>query len=136
MKEITVDAVIENLGMVTDFIDEILDAADCPVRTKIQINIAIDELLGNICLYAYENTIGKATVRVEKQESPEAFIITFVDYGTPYNPLESDDPDITLSADDRKSGGLGIYMVKKSMDELAYCYCDGENRLTIKKYIS
>lgn len=135
MKEITVDAVIENINVVTDFVDKILDAHDCPVKIKMQIDIAIDEIFSNISRYAYKDGAGRATVRAEVQETPKAVSISFADNGIPYNPLEKADPDITLSAEEREIGGLGIYMVKKKMDEIQYDYSDGRNCLIIKKYI-
>ena len=134
MREITVDAIVENIGTVTDFIEEILDSFECPMKVKMQVDIAIDELFGNICHYAYGDTMGKATVKVEKQDDPKAVCITFIDSGIPYNPLEKDDPDITLSSEEREIGGLGIFMVKKNMDEVYYNYCDGQNQLTVKKH--
>ena len=98
-----------------------------------QIDIAIDELFGNIAHYAYHPEVGNATVRVEVMEEPLAVIITFIDGGMPYDPLTTVDPDITLSAEERQIGGLGIYMVKKAMDEITYEYKDGKNILSIKK---
>jgi len=135
MKEMTVDAVVENIPTVTDFVDEQLQAMDCPPRAQMQIDIAIDELFGNIAHYAYDPNVGPATVRVEVIEEPMAVIITFIDHGVPYDPLRQADPDITLSADERQIGGLGIYMVKKSMDSVTYEYRDGQNILAIKKNI-
>ena len=100
-----------------------------------QIDIAIDELFGNIAHYAYNPEVGNATVRVEVSEDPLAVIVTFIDNGIPYDPLRKDDPDITLSAEEREIGGLGIYLVKKSMDEISYEYKNGQNILKIKKNI-
>ena len=133
MKELTIAATVENIGTVTDFVDEQLEALDCPVKAQMQIDIAIDELFGNIAHYAYNPDVGNATVRVEVAEEPQAVIITFIDGGVPYDPLKAADPDITLSAEERQIGGLGIYMVKKSMDEITYEYKDGKNILSIKK---
>ena len=133
MKELTVEAKIENIEAVTDFVNEQLEALDCPPKAQMQIDIAIDELFGNIAHYAYNPEIGKATVRVEVTEDPLAVIITFIDNGVPYDPIEKEDPDTTLSAEEREIGGLGIYMVKKSMDEITYEYKEGQNILTIKK---
>ena len=130
MKELTVDAAIENIPSVTAFVDEQLEQYDCPIKAQMQIDIAIDELFSNIAHYAYTPKTGKATVRVEV-----AVVITFIDNGIPYDPLAKADPDITLSAVDRAIGGLGIFMVKKSMDEITYEYKDGQNILTIKKKI-
>ena len=100
-----------------------------------QIDIAIDELFVNIAHYAYNPDIGTATVRVEVKENPLAVIVTFIDHGVQYDPLATEDPDTTLSAEERRIGGLGIYIVKKSMDEITYEYKDGQNILTIKKNI-
>ena len=133
MKELTVEAKIENIEAVTDFVNEQLEALDCPMKAQMQIDIAIDELFGNIAHYAYNPEIGKATVRVEVIEDPLAVTITFIDNGVPYDPLAKADPDTTLSAEEREIGGLGIYMVKKSMDDITYEYKDGQNILAIKK---
>ncbi|MCI8529630.1 MAG: ATP-binding protein [Lachnospiraceae bacterium] len=135
MRELTVDASIENIQAVTEFVDEQLEAMECPMKAQMQIDIAIDELFGNIAHYAYNPEVGTATVRVEVTEDPLAVIITFIDNGVPYDPLANDDPDTTLSADERQIGGLGIYMVKKSMDEISYEYQKGQNILKIKKHI-
>lgn len=133
MKELTIEAKIENIEAVTDFVNEQLEALDCPMKAQMQIDIAIDELFGNIAHYAYNPEVGSATVRVEVIRNPLAVIITFIDKGVPYDPLQNADPDVTLSAEERQVGGLGIYMVKKSMDEISYEYKNGQNILTIKK---
>ncbi len=136
MRELTVKAVVENIQTVTEFVDEQLEMLDCPMRAQMQIDVAIDELFSNIAYYAYHPEVGVATVRVEVAEEPLAVIITFIDNGAPYDPLASADPDISLSADERQIGGLGIYMVKKSMDEISYEYQKGQNILRIKKHIT
>ena len=133
MKELTVAAVVQNLDTVTDFVNEQLEACDCPMKAQMQIDIAIDELFSNIAHYAYSPEVGDATVRVEVTEEPLAVVITFIDRGVPYDPLAKADPDTTLSAEERQIGGLGIYMVKKSMDDITYEYKDGQNILSIKK---
>ena len=136
MKELTIAATVENIETVTDFVNEQLETLDCPIKAQMQIAIAIDELFGNIAHYAYNPEIGKATVRVEVIEDPLAVTITFIDNGVPYDPLAKADPDTTLSAEERDIGGLGIYMVKKSMDDITYEYKDGQNILKIKKKLS
>ena len=133
MKELTIDATIENIAAVTAFIDEQLEQRDCPMKTKRQIHVAIDELFGNIAYYAYNPEIGIVTVRVEVTDNPLEVVITFIDNGIPYDPLAKVDPDITLSVEERDVGGLGIYMVKKTMDDISYEYKDGQNILRIKK---
>ena len=133
MKELTITATVENIDTVTDFVNEQLEAMDCPMKAQMQIDIAIDELFGNIAHYAYNPDVGDATVRVEVMEDPMAVVITFIDNGVPYDPLTNADPDTTLSAEERQLGGLGIYMVKKTMDQVTYEYRDGQNILTIRK---
>ena len=135
MKELTIAATVENIDVVTDFVNEQLEIMDCPMKVQMQIDIAIDELFGNIANYAYKPEIGQATVRVEMAEDTLAVIITFIDNGIPYDPLKKADPDITLSAEEREIGGLGIYMVKQNMDDISYEYKDGQNILSIKKKI-
>ena len=134
MKELTIAATVENIGTVTDFVNEHLESYECPMKAQMQIDIAIDELFGNIAHYAYNPETGDATVRVEVVEDPLSVIITFIDNGMPYDPLAQSDPDITLSAEEREIGGLGIYMVKKTMDDITYEYKDGQNILKIKKH--
>ena len=133
MNELTIAATVENIDVVTDFVNEQLEAVDCPMKVQMQIDIAIDELFGNIAHYAYTPNVGDATVRVEVNEEPLSVVITFMDKGVPYDPLAKEDPDVTLSAEERKIGGLGIYMVKKSMDDVTYEYKDGQNILAIRK---
>ena len=133
MKELTITATVENIETVTAFVDEQLEALDCPMKAQMQIDIAIDELFGNIAHYAYNPNVGEATVRVEVQEEPLSVIITFIDGGVPYDPLAEADPDTTLSAEERSIGGLGIFMVKRSMDEITYRYENGSNILSIRK---
>lgn len=133
MKELTLPATIENIETVIDFVNGQFEEIKCPLKAQMQIDIAIDELFGNIAHYAYNPETGPATVRVEVTEDPIAVVITFIDRGVPYDPLKKEDPDITLSAEERAIGGLGIFMVKKTMDEISYEYKDGKNILRIKK---
>ena len=136
MKELTVEATIENIPQVTAFVDEQLEACGCPMKAQMQIDVAIDELFSNIAYYAYHPGKGPATVRVETKEDPLSVVITFIDNGVQYDPLKKADPDISLSAEERGIGGLGIYMVKKSMDEITYEYRDGQNILKIRKHLA
>lgn len=133
MKEMTLEATVNNIPKVTDFVNTELEALDCPLKAQMQIDIAIDELFGNIAQYAYDPLTGPATVRVEVEEDPMAVIITFIDHGKPYDPLAGKDPDVSLGADEREIGGLGVFLVKKTMDEITYEYKDGHNILRIRK---
>ena len=117
------------------FVDSHLEQLDCPLKAKMQIDVAVEELYVNIAHYAYNPAVGSATVRVEVLQDPLAVSITFIDHGIPYDPLKKPDPDVTLSAEERAIGGLGIYMVKKSMDGIDYEYKDGQNILRIQKNI-
>ena len=135
IREITVPAAVENLEAVTAFVDGCLEEVSCPPRAQMQIDIAVDEVFSNIAYYAYQPGTGIVTVQLEVTEAPVSVILTFIDSGTPYDPLSHEDPDITLSAKDRQIGGLGIYMVKKSMDHVSYAYQDGKNVLKIEKRI-
>lgn len=133
MKELTIEAAIENIAVVTAFVDEQLEGLDCPGKVQAQVDIAVDELFSNISRYAYKAETGAAIVRVETEENPPAVVITFIDNGVRYDPLAKADPDVTLPAGEREIGGLGIYMVKKCMDDVFYEYRDGQNILRIRK---
>ena len=136
MKSITVEAKIENVDKVTEFVNEVLGEKECPLKVQMQLDVAIDEIFGNIAYYAYGKGSGNATIQIEMEDNPPKITLTFIDQGIPYNPLESKDPDITLDIEDREIGGLGIFLVKKTMDELSYEYVDGQNILTMKKELA
>ena len=131
MKDITVKATDEELNTVIAFVTEQLETVDCPMKAQMQLEVAVEELFVNIAHYAYAPETGNATIRTEI--TGKTAEITFIDSGMPYDPLAKPDPDVTLSAEERKIGGLGIYMVKKSMDDVRYEYTDGKNILTIVK---
>ena len=131
--ELEIEATADNLQNVLDFIGSRLEAADCPMKSKMQLDLAVEEIFINIANYAYAPEIGKATVRVEVSDDPVAITITFVDRGIPYDPLKKADPDVTLSAEERQIGGLGIFLTKKLMDDVSYEYKNGQNILKLKK---
>ncbi|HCA54439.1 MAG TPA: ATP-binding protein [Ruminococcaceae bacterium] len=133
MKEFKTEAKTENLHAVLGFIDEQLEQMDCPMKQQMKIDIAVEEIFVNIAHYAYVPKTGEVTIRMEFDHNPTEIEITFIDRGVPYDPLAKPDPDVTLSAKERVIGGLGIFMVKKSMDEVKYEHLDGCNILTIKK---
>ena len=135
MKELTLEATLENIPQVTAWIDEALEALDCSMKAQMQIDVAIDELFGNIAHYAYPNGTGSATVRFDFDASTRTASIAFMDSGTPFDPLQKADPDVTLSVEEREVGGLGIFLVKKTMDNLTYRFENGMNILTIYKHI-
>ena len=133
MKELTLPAVRENIPAVIDFINRELKNLGCPVKTEAQIDIAIDEIYSNIASYGYDGESGEVVVRLETEIQPRVVVISFIDKGRPFNPLGLADPDVTLSARERKIGGLGIFMVRKLADEVTYEYADGKNILKIRK---
>ena len=132
-KKIRVAATKENLETVTAFLDEILDEKDCPLKVRLQIDLALEEMYINIANYAYTPKIGEMELRVEFDEAERELTLVLIDSGIPYDPLAKKDPDVTLSAEKRKIGGLGIYLVKKTMDSMMYERRDGRNIVTMKK---
>ena len=130
------DALISNLPDVLAFVDESLEKRDCPMRVQMQIDIAVEEIFVNIASYAYTPEIGKAEILIQEDHDPEGITITFIDTGIPYDPLAKPDPDVTLSANQRQIGGLGIFLVRKTMDAMEYRREGGFNVLTIRKKIS
>lgn len=133
MKELSIEACVANIGTVTAFVEEALEAAGCPMKTVMQIDVAIDELFGNIARYAYAPGTGMAVVRLEIDEASREVSLTFEDGGVPFDPLGEPEPDVTVSAKERALGGLGIFMVRRSMDDMAYRRENGRNILTIRK---
>ena len=132
-QEISVEASENKLGSVLGFIEERLEEAGCSFKTQMQIAVAAEEIFINIAKYAYLEGKGRAQIRFSTENDPKRAVITFLDNGMPYDPLAREDPDVTLPADERPVGGLGIYMVKKTMDDVIYKYKDGQNILTIVK---
>ena len=135
MKELNVLANVDNIDEVMEFVTEEIEKLNCSIKVQTQIETAVEELFVNIAHYAYKPDEGPATVRVEVENDPPAISITFIDQGVPYDPLAKADPDVTLSAEERQIGGLGIFMVKESMDDIDYEYKDGKNILHIRKLI-
>jgi len=128
MNELVTEAKIENMDSVFDFINERLE--DCKPEIQNQIGIVIDEIFSNIVRYAYHPSSGNVTIRI----TVDSYItIEFEDRGVAFNPLSADEPDITLPAEEREIGGLGIFMVKKIMDSVEYRREGDKNILTVKK---
>ncbi|MDO5128134.1 MAG: ATP-binding protein [Eubacteriales bacterium] len=134
-KELTVDATLSHLDEVVGFVEASLGMTSCPMKITMQVVLCIEELYVNVASYAYEETNGSCTIYLETQhtDTDGMVVIEIIDSGKPFNPLEKEDPDITLSADERKIGGLGIFMVKKSMDKVIYNYKDEKNMLRLEK---
>ncbi len=132
-REITLPAIVENIETATDFVNEYLDEIGCSMKMQMKIAIVIDEIISNIVHYAYGSSKGDVTVAVDFETEPKAIMLSFSDSGIAYNPLAKEDPDITLSSEERQIGGMGIFMVKKLMDDISYEHVNGQNVLTVWK---
>ena len=133
MERLEVQATKENLLEVSAFVEGFLEGIECPMKAMMQISVAVEEIYINIASYAYGDSTGMAEILIDHDQALNSVSITFKDSGVPYDPLAKEDSDITLTAEERAIGGLGIFMVKKSMDDMKYKYEDGKNVLTIVK---
>ena len=135
MKSILVNADMEGLDTADALISEILDGGDCDKRCRRQIMMAVEEIFLNICDYAYRDKTGTVEVAVSLYgQDNDKIEISFRDTGIPFDPLEKEDPDVHEEGRKRKPGGLGIFLVKKTMDETDYRY-DGGNIFTMRHHI-
>ena len=135
MQELKLPAVIESIPKLTAWMDEALEKLDCPMKAQMQLDVAMDEIFSNIARYAYPDQNGAAAVRMDFDEITRLFSLEFRDQGIPFNPLEQAEPDTALGVEARGIGGLGIFLVRKTMDEVSYQYTDGSNILCLKKRI-
>ena len=135
--DLIVDAVMENVGPAMEFVSSALVGFGVPKRARTKIVIALDEIMSNVCRYAYhDGPPGKVRVSVNETPNPggETVSVVIEDSGMPFNPLHQKDPDTTADIDHRGIGGLGIFMVKQMMDDVKYEYVDGRNILTVFKH--
>ena len=135
--ELTITADDKNLQTVLDFIHKLLPS-DCETDLMYKIDVAAEEIFVNIAHYAYKDKLPSGVsgqVWLTCTCENELLTMIFRDQGIPFNPLDLPDPDITLSAEERRIGGLGIFLTKKYMDSVEYKYENGENILTMKKMI-
>ncbi len=133
--EKTFEAAVDQLPVVSAFVEDELEQLGCPLKTILRMSIALEEVYVNIAQYGYDNKGGEVVIGVGFLPADGTVAITFIDGGIPFNPLEKEDPDITLPAEQRGIGGLGIFMTKQISDETFYEYKDGENILTLIKKI-
>ena len=133
--ERTFKATDEKLYEVIAFVEEELEKYHPDMKAMMAITVALEEMFVNISHYAYAPNTGEATVRLHIDEATRMATIIFIDRGVPFDPLAKADPDVTLAKQDRQIGGLGIYIVKKTMDAVEYQRKDGCNILTIRKQI-
>ena len=133
MESVTLTAVIENLDTVNGFIRNKLEALGAQRNVLMQIRLAVEEIFVNISSYAYDPSVGPAEVRCEVLEDPLRVVIQFLDGGKPFDPLAKEDADTSEDALMARDGGLGILLVKETMNDVKYEYKDGKNILTILK---
>ena len=133
MENLIVTAEVKNLDAVTDFVLQRPELAACPKNTQLQLRLAVEEIFVNIASYAYDPSIGPAEVRCEVLDDPLRVVIQFLDHGKPFDPLAREDADTSEEALMERIGGLGILLVKETMDEVSYSYEEGKNILTILK---
>ena len=132
---ITLPAAVENIGKITAFIEGKLEERDCPIKKAMEISLVVDEIMANVAMYAYAPGTGDVTVQFGFEEESRTVSVTFIDSGVAFDPLAKEDPDVTLPAEERKIGGLGIFLVKKTMDEVTYRRENDQNILCIRKKI-
>ena len=134
MESLTISAEVKNLDLVNDFVMGRLENSGCSNhKTLMQIRLAVEEIFVNIASYAYDPAIGPAEVRCEVLRDPLRVVIQFLDGGRPFDPLAKEDPDMSEEATMNRIGGLGIFLVKETMDDVTYEYKDGKNILTVLK---
>ena len=125
----------ESLSDVLGFVEETLEGFECPIKIKTAICVAIEEVFVNVAHYAYPDGEGDMSLHIGFDNKSRVITFRMTDKGVPFDPLTKPDPDITLSAEEREIGGLGIFIAKKTMDSLSYSYENGENILTMIKKI-
>ena len=131
----TFPAKTEALPDILGFVEETLEGYGCPMKIQMAVCVAIEEVFVNVAHYAYGNGEGDMNLGIGFDEENRTIIFRMTDKGVPFDPLQKPDPDITLSAEEREIGGLGIFIAKKTMDSLRYSYENGENILTMIKTI-
>lgn len=121
----------------SEIIEFVMSSPDIPDDDvlKFKLRLSVEEAVENVVRYAYDGGIGWLEVDTNLDHDSLVLTIELRDAGVPFNPLEKEDPDVTLSAEDRKIGGLGIFLCKKMMDSIQYRYEDGNNVLTMTKKV-
>ena len=131
----TFPAKTEALNDVLGFVEQTLEGIECPLKIQTAICVAIEEVFVNVAHYAYPESDGDMTLHIGFDEKERTITFRMADKGVPFDPLKKPDPDITLAAEEREIGGLGIFIAKKTMDMISYSYENGENILTMIKKI-
>ncbi len=135
-QQLKLPAELDNLDRVIGFLETKLEQCDCPMKVVTQICVSVEEIFVNIANYAYPDHMGECLLELTLAGEDDAYnkmVLCIYDSGKQFDPLKKEDPDITLSAEERQIGGLGIWMVKQSMDQVEYRYENEKNILTLTK---
>lgn len=121
------------LDDVLSFTEDQLERASCPPALTMSLTMAIEEMFVNVAHYAYPD--GGGNVQLSIAFAPDSHVITFqlTDSGIPFDPLAQPAPDLSIPAEERPIGGLGIYIMLKVMDAVQYERIEGHNILTMQK---
>ncbi len=133
MRQIVVSAETSQLPTVIRFMEATLATSSCTEKKRKQLILAAEEAFVNIAHYAYGGEGGTVGITLTIAKNPPLATLTFTDTGVAHNPLETPPPDLTLPAEQRKIGGLGIYLISQSVDTVSYRYENGQNILTLVK---
>lgn len=132
MEKMEIEAKTSNLPALNDFVHNMLEENGVPPKYVIQTELILEEIFVNIASYAYAPNVGMTEIECSVDPEKKEYSLVFKDTGKPFNPLDREDPDITLSAEERGIGGLGIFLTKKYMDKVEYKY-ENMNILTVSK---
>lgn len=132
-EHLTMAATMDNLEQATGFLDAALEKLEVSPKTQLQLELALEEAYVNVVNYAYPGETGEVTLELETDPDQRLLVLRLRDHGIAFNPLEEAEPDVSLAAGERQIGGLGIFLVRKNVDEVSYEYRDGQNVLTMRK---
>lgn len=133
-KELIINNQIEELERLAIFVEEVSEELGLDPETTMNLNLALEEVVSNVILYAYPREMGEK-ITIMAQTEKQSLIFTITDKGKEFDPTKVEEADVTLSAEEREIGGLGIFIVKNIMNEVTYQRLDGKNILTLKKNI-
>jgi len=134
-RSLTLQNEVDQLSQLAPFVWAFAEEAQLDEQPAMQLDLALDEAVTNVVLYAYpKGTEGEVTVAAKREGDTLEVVLT--DSGTPFDPTAQEDPDLTLSADERPIGGLGIFLVRQMMDTVRYERKDGKNILTLRKNLA
>ncbi len=134
MKHLVIQNEISEIGRLVGFVEEVGEALSLPPVTVMNLNLVLEEAVSNIILYAFPKKMGQE-ITIEAQKSDDMLVFTITDQGVEFDPTKAPEADVTLSAEERPVGGLGIFLIKKIMNEVEYQRVDGTNVFTLKKKI-